>query len=109
MTLATRNDGAGRGMVTAELSGDMLTVNGRFAELPSPATTAQLRSGLLAGVPGEAFADLTVPPSPDGTITGSVKASRAVLAALKKGGVYIQLNSQKAPNGNLWGWLVPAP
>jgi hypothetical protein len=109
LTFATRNDVAGAGAVTAELSGNMLIVNGSFEGLPSSATTAQLRTGSLMGVPGEAFADLTVPHSPRGTITGSVKASRAVIAALKRGGVYIQLNSEKVPNGNLWGWLTPAP
>jgi hypothetical protein len=107
LTFATRNDVAGTGSVTAELRGNMLIVNGSFAGLPSPATTAQLRSGLLTGVPGDAFADLTVPHSPGGTITGSVKASRAIIAALKRGGLYVQLNSEKAPNGNLWGWLAP--
>jgi hypothetical protein len=61
------------------------------------------------GVPGETFADLTVPHSPWGTITGSVKVSRAIVAALRRGGVYIQINSEKAPNGNLWGWLAPVP
>jgi hypothetical protein len=109
LTFATRNDVAGTGSVTAELRGNMLIVNGSFAGLPSPATTAQLRSGLLTGVPGDAFADLAVPHSPGGTITGSVKGSRAIIAALKRGGLYVQLNSEKAPNGNLWGWLAPAP
>ena len=109
LTFATRNDVAGTGSVTAELSGNMLIVNGSFDGLPSPATTAQLRSGLLMGVPGEAFADLTVPHSPGGTVAASVKVSRAVIAALKRGGLYVQLNSEKAPNGNLWGWFVPAP
>lgn len=109
LTFATRNDVAGTGSVTAELSGNMLIVNGSFDGLPSPATTAQLRSGSLMGVPGEAFADLTVSHSPGGAITASVKVSRAVIAALKRGGLYVQLNSEKAPNGNLWGWFAPAP
>jgi hypothetical protein len=72
LTFVTRNDVAGTGSVTAELRGNMLIVNGSFAGLPSPATTAQLRSGLLTGVPGDAFADLAVPHSPGGTIPGSV-------------------------------------
>ena len=28
-------------------------------------------------------------------------------AALRQGRVYVQVNSQKAPEGNLWGWLLP--
>ena len=27
--------------------------------------------------------------------------------ALEKLSLYIQINSEKAPEGNLWGWLVP--
>jgi hypothetical protein len=26
--------------------------------------------------------------------------------SLKKGKFYIQINSEKAPEGNLWGWLM---
>jgi hypothetical protein len=26
--------------------------------------------------------------------------------ALKKGQLYIQISSEKAPDGNLWGWFV---
>ena len=27
---------------------------------------------------------------------------------LEKGRFYVQLHSEKAPDGNLWGWLLPA-
>jgi len=26
---------------------------------------------------------------------------------LEKGRFYVQLHSEKAPDGNLWGWLLP--
>ena len=42
-----------------------------------------------------------------GKLHGDVK--RAQIAALHLGRLYIQINSQKgpAPDGNLWGWLLP--
>ena len=29
------------------------------------------------------------------------------LADLEKGRLYVQVHSEKAPDGNLWGWLLP--
>jgi hypothetical protein len=29
------------------------------------------------------------------------------VADLDKGRLYVQLQSEKAPDGNLWGWLMP--
>ena len=28
------------------------------------------------------------------------------IESLKKGRFYVQLSSEKAPDGNLWGWLL---
>ena len=32
---------------------------------------------------------------------------RLLVADLEKGRLYVQLHSEKAPDGNLWGWLTP--
>ena len=58
-------------------------------------------------MPGPAIADLMLSGQSDGSVSGSVSLSSAQLKALKQGHVYIQINSQKAPDGNLWGWLLP--
>jgi CHRD domain len=106
MTLATRANVAGTGSVAAELKGNMLTVKGSFSGLASAATRGQLRSGLMTGVPGDAFADLTVTPADSGTLSGTVILDRAHAKALQAGAVYVQLDSEKAPDGTLRAWLL---
>ena len=39
-------------------------------------------------------------------MTGAFKLDSAQATALKTGKLYIQIDSEKAPNGNLWGWLL---
>ena len=104
---AMRANVQGDGHVSASLSGRMLTVTGDFSELPSVATSVKLYSGPGIGVPGPAIAELVLNGQNDGSVSGSVSLSSAQLKALKQGHVYIQINSQKAPDGNLWGWLLP--
>jgi hypothetical protein len=104
---AMRANVQGDGHVSASLSGRMLTVTGDFSELPSAATSVKLYSGPGIGVPGPAIAELVLNGQNDGSVSGSASLSSAQLKALKQGHVYIQINSQKAPDGNLWGWLLP--
>ncbi len=104
---AMRANVQGDGHVTASLDGRSLTVKGDFSALPSAAVTAKLYSGPGIGVPGPAIQDLQLSGQTDGTVAGTVTLSAAQLAALKRGHVYVQINSQKAPDGNLWGWLLP--
>ena len=42
-----------------------------------------------------------------GTVSGMVTLSSKQAAALRAGHFYLQINSQKAPDGNLTGWLMP--
>jgi hypothetical protein len=104
---AMRANVQGDGHVSAVLNGSTLAVSGDFTDLPSVATSVKLYSGPGIGVPGPALLDLQLSGQTQGSISGSVKLSARQLAALKQGHVYIQLNSQKAPEGNLWGWLLP--
>ena len=97
---------AGMGTATATLSGNKLGINGSFEGLLSPATTAQLHTSRVAGVRGPAVFDLTVEHATSGTVSGSVDLSADQVEALKKGHLYIQIQSEKAPDGNLWGWLM---
>jgi CHRD domain-containing protein len=98
---------AGRGSVTATLSGTKLTINGTFDGLRSPATIAQLHKGPVAGVRGPVAFDLTASKGTSGTITGSIDLTPTQVTDLEKGRLYVQLHSEKAPDGNLWGWLFP--
>jgi hypothetical protein len=97
---------AGSGSASAVLAGTRLTVNGTFGGLRSPATGARLHQGLAMGVRGAPVADLTVSRSVSGTITGSIDLTPEQVKSLQKGRLYIQISSEKAPDGNLWGWFL---
>ncbi len=102
----TRADLAGTGTVTATLSGTKLTVNGTFEGLKTNAVSAKLQNGIVAGVRGPAFADLTITKAMSGTIKGSVDLNPQELQNLKKGGIYVQIYTEKPTDGTLWGWLL---
>ena len=101
-----RNTVAGTGAATAVLTGTKLAVTGTFDGLLSPATTANVHRGPAMGVRGSSFAALTVTKAPKGTLSGSIDLTPEQLQALKKGQLYVQISSEKAPDGNLWGWFV---
>ncbi len=102
----TRAALAGSGTASATLSGTKLTVTGSFDGLVSPATTASLHAGVAAGVRGPAVGDLTISKAVSGTISGSVDLTPQQMTSLHKGGIYVLINSEKAPDGVLWGWLL---
>ncbi len=104
---AINKDKLGRGEATATLDGKTLTITGSFGGLPSPATRAHLIMGLAIGVPGTESLDLTVSPADSGTLSGTLTVNAKQAAAFRTGKLYIQIDSQKAPTGNLWGWLLP--
>jgi hypothetical protein len=98
---------AGSGSVTAVLTGNKLAVNGTYEGLRSPATTAQIHQG-QKGVRGPVVAglDLKVSGGTSGTITGTLELTPVQIADLDKSWLYVQLHSERAPEGNLWGWLL---
>lgn len=97
---------AGSGSVTADLAGRKLTVAGTFEGLRSPATIAQLHLSHNMGVRGPVLADLTVTKATSGTLSGSVQLTSTQVDNLKRNRIYVQIHSDKAPDGNLWGWLM---
>ncbi len=74
--------------------------------MQSPATLAQVHQGVATGVRGPAIGDLTVSPAPGGSITGTLNLTAEQVESLRKGKLYIQIDSEKASDGNLWGWLL---
>ena len=96
------------GSVTATLEGNTLTVQGKFSNFTSPATGGSFRIGLAKGVPGDAIGSLTVERGRQGSFSGTIKLTSAQLAALKKEALYIRIDSEKAPDGNVQGWLEDA-
>lgn len=99
-------DIAGHGAASATLAGNKLTVSGTFEGMRGSATAAQLRRGSATGVPGAAVFDLMVTNAPNGTISGSFDLTADQADALRKGRFYVQIDSEKGSDGNLWGWLL---
>lgn len=97
---------AGAGAVTATLTGNALAINGTFEGLRSPATFAKVHKSPVRGVRGPDLFDLTVTAAPSGTISGTLDLNPQQIADLQAGRLYVQLHSEKAPEGNLWGWLM---
>jgi len=107
MDTAMKVNIAGSGSASAVLTGAKLTINGTFDGLLSPATTAQMHRGSATGVRGPVILDLTVSPAISGSVSGAFDLTSDQVDSLRKGRLYIQIASQKAPDGNLWGWLLP--
>ena len=97
---------AGSGAVTAVVNGTKLTVNGTFEGLKSPATVVRLHKA-QRGVRGPAVLDLQATKGTSGTISGTVDLTPQQVQDLQNSRLYVQLHSEKAPDGNLWGWLLP--
>jgi opacity protein-like surface antigen len=98
----------GRGTVLAVLDKDKFSITGKFAGLSSTATEARLHMGTVMGGTGPAIGDLTIPQAQSGAISGTFTLTPDQVGALKGGKLYVILNSQSAPKGNLWGWFQPA-
>ena len=96
---------AGSGSVTAVLAGNTLTITGTFDGLKSPATIAQVHKSPVTGVRGPVVFDLVVTGTTSGTIKGTLTLTPVQIADLDKRRLYIQIHGEKAPEGNLWGWL----
>ncbi len=101
----TQSTVAGIGHVRADLSGDRLRIEGEFSGLLGAATGAKLHIGAAVGVRGSVIHELSVDGEREGEIRGNVRLSDDELAALRAGRLYIQIQSEAAPDGNLWGWL----
>ena len=103
---ATQSRITGSGAVTAVLSDRSLAVRGTFSGMRTPATIAQIHLG-PRGIRGPVMFDLTVTKSTSGTISGTFMLTPEQVEAVKSGRFYVQIHSEKAPDGNLWGWLLP--
>jgi hypothetical protein len=98
---------AGSGSLTATLQGKQLTIQGSFEGLRSPATTAQIRRG-PKGIRGPVIPnfELAVTKAEKGTVSGTLELTPDQIADLRNGRWYVQIQSERAPDGNLWGWLL---
>ena len=104
---STAANTTGAGQATATLAGTKLTLRGDFAGLKGAATIAELHQGPAMGVRGPAFAMVKVPAAMSGAFTAEITLTAAQVEALRQRQVYLQIHSESAPDGNLWGWLLP--
>ena len=102
----TRPTLAGMGSATGTLSGGKLSISGTFEGLLSAATMAQLHGAVAAGVRGPVIGDLTVAKATSGSLSGSFTLTPQQIESFHKGGLYIEIHSEKAPDGVIWGWLT---
>ena len=103
---ATAASLTGSGEVTATLTGNHLVLKGTFKGLRAPATVARLHVA-PKGLRGPAFADVMVTKATSGTITGDLMLAPTQADHVARNRVYVQIHSESAPEGNLWGWLLP--
>ena len=96
----------GQGSVSAVLAGTKLTITGTFEGMRSAATAAHLHQSKVTGVPGVVVHELTVSKAMAGNVSGSVDLTPPEVDALRKGLLYVVVNSVGAPDGNLRGWLL---
>lgn len=106
LDVAMQSTIAGSGSVTATLSGTTLTLTGTFTGLKTSSTVVRVHRGPRTAMRGPAIGDLKATPGTSGTITGTLELTREQVDDLANGRLYIQLHSEKAPEGNLWGWLL---
>jgi hypothetical protein len=106
ITVAQVRAVTGTGQATASLKAQTLSISGTFQGLSSPATVARLYLGLKPGVRGPAVFDLQITKATTGTFSGTVQLTAAQVEDLARERFYVQIDSEKAPEGNLWGWLL---
>ena len=95
----------GSGSATASLEGNQLTVTGMFDGLQSPATSAKLHVA-PRGLRGPAMLDVDVTSGTSGKISGNLTLTEVQADHIRRWRVYLQVQSEDAPEGNLRGWLV---
>jgi hypothetical protein len=102
----TTRDVTGKGAAAAVLAGSKLSITGSFEGLSTPATVARVHQGPATGVRGPAIGDLTVSKATSGAVTCTFELTAQQVESLRAGRLYVQIHSQRAPDGNLWGWLL---
>jgi hypothetical protein len=105
VTNATVDTTTGAGNATATLSGNRLTIEAAFEGLTGAATIANVRRG-PKGIPGPAVFELKVPKASSGTISAAFELTPEQLKDLREARLYLQIHSERAPEGSIRGWLL---
>jgi hypothetical protein len=105
VTGATVNTTTGAGAITATLKGNVLAVQGTFERLTGVATEANVRRGPKA-IPGPIVATLEFTKGSQGSVNGVLTLTPALIEDLQAGRLYVQIHSERAPEGSVRGWLL---
>jgi hypothetical protein len=107
--VGTRADSSGGGSGSVAVNGDRLTLDGSFHGLSGKPTAAHILAGPAPGVRGPVIGDLALTLSgvDAGTFHAEVRLNAAQQALLHNGGLYVEIDSGAAPEGDLWGWIMP--
>jgi hypothetical protein len=105
VTNATVNIITGMGAVAATLRGSQLSLDVTFAGLTGNATTANVRRG-AKGIPGPVVFTLDVPKAANGKFSAALVLTAEQIADLRAGKLYLQIHSERAPDGSIRGWLL---
>jgi len=106
LDVVNREQIKGAGSGSAVLEGRRLTVSGSFSGMLGPATVAHLHLGPALGIRGGPVLNLDIDQAAAGSFSGEFELTEDQLGALRAGRLYIQIHSEIAPGGNLWGWLL---
>ena len=101
---ATAGSTLGAGTLVATLQGSVLTIKGTFEGLNSPATSAHVHRE-RPGLRGPDIFALTVTKAVTGTVEGTLTLSTRDKDALQRGWLYVQIQTERNPEGHLRGWL----
>jgi hypothetical protein len=107
VTNATVDTTTGIGSATATLSGNRLTIEATFEGLTGAATAANVRRG-PKGIPGPVVFELNVPKASSGTLSATFELTPDQLKDLREARMYLQIHSERAPDGSIRGWLLTA-
>jgi hypothetical protein len=105
VTMATVNTITGAGAVTATLDGNRLAIDVSFEGLTGVAIAANIRRG-KKGIPGPVVFDLVIPKASSGKFSATLELTAEQVSDLQAGRLYLQIHSERAPDGSIRGWLL---
>ena len=83
-----------------------IRINATFEGLTSAATTAYLHRG-ADGQRGPRLVEFTVTKATGGIVKGDITLTPADIADLQKGLYYVEIATEKTPDGEVRGWIAP--
>lgn len=96
----------GQGRASASLDGRTLTIKGTFEGLSSAAVSAAIRHA-MPGLRGPVEFPLPLSKTTNGSIETTITLTSAQVEELKRGRYYLQIDTEKNPEGHIRGWLYP--